>query len=440
MQYSICILGLNHKTAPIEARERFDLTGFSNRDLDLLGRESPVREMCILSTCNRIEILAVGEEPALSRLLVRNWAHCCQRDSGELEKLTYSFHGLDAVEHLFMVSSSLDSMVVGEPQILGQLKEAYKKATQEGTTGVVINRLMHKAFSVAKRVRSETRIAQNAVSISYAAVELAREIFSDLKNQRAMLIGAGEMAELAASHLLRSGLGSLVITNRTFSRAQELARSFNAAPVPFEQLSDQLTQVDIVISSTGSREAILHESEMKRILRARKYRPMFFIDIAVPRDIDPDINRQDNVYLYDIDDLGSVVEENLMKRLDEADLAHSLVSEEVRGFQAWLKSLDLTPTIKDLVQQGSDLAEKEVQKSLKGLGHREVSPEVRQAMRTLAHSVSKKLLHHPISFLKRKAEQEESSRYSISLARRMFNLDRDAPQGNQDPHSSQEEE
>ncbi|MCF8085705.1 MAG: glutamyl-tRNA reductase [Desulfohalobiaceae bacterium] len=439
MQYSICLLGLNHKTAPVETREQFALTGCSNRDLDMLGENSPVRELCILSTCNRVEILAVGEESVVRDLLLQHWAACCQQDPDRLEASSYTFRDLDAVEHLFMVASSLDSMVVGEPQILGQLKEAYKLATQEGTTGVVLNRLMHKAFSVAKRIRSETRIAQNAVSISYAAVELAKEIFADFGNKRAMLIGAGEMAELAASHLLRSGLGSLVITNRTFSRARELAHSLNATPVPFEEMSEQLTQVDIVISSTGSSRTILHAQQMKRILRTRRYKPMFFIDIAVPRDIDPDINRQDNVYLYDIDDLKGVVEENMMRRRDEADLAHAIVSDEVQGFQSWLKSLDLTPTIKDMVRQGDDIAEKELSKSLKHLDQSEVSPEVRQAMRTLAHSVSKKILHHPISFLKRKANQEDSARYSISLARRMFNLDRDAPRGSKDPHSSSED-
>jgi glutamyl-tRNA reductase len=439
MQYSICLLGLNHKTAAVETREQFALTDCSNRDLDLLGENSPVREICILSTCNRVEILAVGEESVIRDLLIRHWAACCRQDPERLEDASYTFRDLDAVEHLFMVASSLDSMVVGEPQILGQLKEAYKHATLEGTTGVVLNKLMHKAFSVAKRIRSETRIAENAVSISYAAVELAREIFAGFENKRAMLIGAGEMAELAATHLLRSGLGSLVITNRTFSRARELAHSLNATPVPFEQMTEQLVQTDIVITSTGARNAILHASEMKRILRARKYKPMFLIDIAVPRDIDPDINRLDNVYLYDIDDLKGVVEENLMKRRDEADTAHAIVSEEVQGFQHWLKSLDLTPTIKDMVRQGSDIAEKEVHKSLKHLREEEITPEVRKAMHTLAHAVSKKLLHHPISFLKRKAKQEESTRYSISLARRMFNLDRDAPRGSKDPHSSSDE-
>ena len=439
MQYGICLLGLNHKTAPVETRERFALTDCSNRDLDLLGEASPVREICILSTCNRVEILAVGEESVLRDLLLQHWAACCQQDPAALEAASYTFRDLDAVEHLFMVASSLDSMVVGEPQILGQLKEAYKQATQEGTTGVVTNKLMHKAFSVAKRIRSETRVSQNAVSISYAAVELAREIFADISTKRAMLIGAGEMAELAATHLLRSGLGTLFITNRTFSRARELAQSFDATPIPFEQLSEQLTHVDIVISSTGSRSTILNVQQVKRILRARKYRPMFFIDIAVPRDIDPDVNRQDNVYLYDIDDLKSVVEENMMKRRDEAELAHSIVGEEVQGFSAWLKSLDLTPTIKDMVRQGGDIAEKELAKSLSHLDESELTPEVRQAMRTLAHSVSKKLLHHPISFLKRKAHQEDSARYSISLARRMFNLDRDAPRGTRDPHSSSED-
>ncbi len=436
MQYSICLLGLNHKTAPVETREKFDLSATSNRELGLLYPDSPVREHIILSTCNRVEILAVGEASAIREKCLEHWAAARQEEPEELARHAYTFRNLDAVEHLFLVASSLDSMVVGEPQILGQLKEAYKQATREGTTGVLINKLMHKAFSVAKRIRSETRIAQNAVSISYAAVQLAREIFSELQSHRALLVGAGEMAELAASHLQRSGLGSLLITNRTYSRAQELAHSLKAQAVPFSQIHEQLTRVDIVISSTGARRPIIRAQEMKGIMKARKHNPMFFIDIAVPRDIDPDVNNLDNVYLYDIDDLKSVVEENLTKRRDEAELAQSIVGEEVVAFQGWLNSLDITPTIKDLVSHGRDIADKELSRSLKNLDYEEISPRVKQAMETLAHSVSRKLLHHPISFLKRKAHQEESPRYYISLVRREFNLDRDMPSDNKDPHSS----
>jgi len=426
MEQKICLVGLNHRTAPVEIREKYALDRSGNRDLPLLHSGSPLREVLVFSTCNRVEIVAAGSpEPETDRRIMTAWAEHCGRETEELARYAYVHHDLKAVEHLFKVTSSLDSMVIGEPQILGQIKEAYKKALEEGTAGVVVNRLLHKAFSVAKRIRTETRIAQSAVSISYAAVELAKDIFADLSMRRAMLIGAGEMAELAASHLLEAGIKELLVTNRTFARAKEMAGRFEAIPVPFAELFDTLSQVDIVISSTGSSRTIIQAGDMHQVLKARKFSPMFFIDIAVPRDIDPDLNRLDNVYLYDIDDLKGVVEENLNRRKEEAELAQEIVEQEVASFESWLKSLDLAPTIKDLMQQAEDLADKELRKTLKRMNPEDLTPEVRQAMETLARSVGKKLLHHPIGFLKRKAKQEDSARSSISLVRRLFNLDRD---------------
>jgi len=432
MTQQIVLVGLNHRTAPVSTREKFALTKVNNEDFKSAG-DCPVREVLILSTCNRVEILGVGDlqEKSLNHILTR-WSEICQAPKEELQKYVYCYQGLEAVGHIFTVASSLDSMVVGEPQILGQLKDAYRIAVDEGTSRVILNRLMHKAFFTAKRIRTETKIAQSAVSISYAAVELAKDIFDDLSEQRAILLGAGEMAELAASHLLNSGLKKLLITNRTYDRARELADCFEATPVPYGELYQRLAEVDIVISSTGAERTIIQAKDVLDIMKKRKYRPMFFIDIAVPRDIDPDVNSLDNVYLYDIDDLKGVIEENLIHRKEEAERAQNIVLEEVQSFRKWLSSLELNPTIIDLLQQGENVARKEIEKTLKKLGP-DVSPEVSKAVETLAISLSKKLYHHPITFLKRKANEEDSAQYFISLTRRMFDLDQENVQD--DVHS-----
>ena len=328
---------------------------------------------------------------------------------------------MDAVRHLFSVASSLDSMILGEPQILGQLKSAYRKAAACHATGVILNRLLHKAFSVAKRVRTETAVASSAVSISYAAVELAKRIFGEMQHHKAMLVGAGEMAELAATHLLQAGVDEILVANRTFSRGEELARQFNGRALPFESLASHLTEVDIIITSTGSPDPVIRARDIRGVLKARKNRPMFFIDIAVPRDIDPDVNGLDNVYLYDIDDLKEVVEENLATRRDEAQKAAEIVGEEVDIFRQWLCSLDVQPTIVDLIQHGENAAHEEVARTLKRLGH--VDDATREAIEVMALALVRKLNHDPIMFLKRGTMSQEGSAPRISLMRRIFNLD-----------------
>ena len=425
MQYTIALVGLNHRTAPVEIRERFALSETTPADLDDLQDDGSIREIMLLSTCNRVEVLAVsaqGQNPA--EQIIKAWEHACGAEPGTLAGYTYVHSDLQAVRHVFRVASSLDSMVLGEPQILGQLKDAYRLAVDHNTSRVIINRLMHKAFSVAKRIRTETAIAQSAVSISYAAVELAKEIFGDLSRRTAMLVGAGEMAELAAAHLINDGIASLLVTNRTLARAQELAQRFQGQAVPFSSLFDSLNTADIVISSTGASQTVIQARDMRQVLKKRKYRPIFFIDIAVPRDIDPDVNRLDNVYLYDIDDLKGVVEENLAQRREEAQAAEVIVEEEVLHFEEWLKSLALTPTIVDLLEHGESIAHKEIQKTLKNLGP-DVSPEVVKAIETLGASLSRKLYHFPITFLKRRSQEEDSCQYFVSLIRRMFDLDQD---------------
>ncbi len=419
----IYLIGLNHKTAPVEIRERFALEKKSNRDF-----KSPqvkgVKEVMLLSTCNRVEILCVGgEDPSLFKRLLQRWAEVCAHPDRVLQSHIYSYRDAQAVTHLFEVASSLDSMVVGEPQILGQIKEAYRRAVDEGTTGAILNRLLHRAFSVAKRIRSETRIAQSAVSVSYAAVELARHIFSDLTSKRAMLIGAGEMAELAARHLVNAGIKRLIIVNRTVERARDLARALEGEAYPFSQLFSILPSVDIIISSTGSTRPIIHKRDVQKILRSRKYTPMFFIDIAVPRDIDPDVNTLDNVYLYDIDDLKDIVQENLEKRSQEAKVAHRIIEEEVDAFYRWMKSLEVTPTIKELLSRWEEMGEKEIHRTLKKLGP-DIPPSLEEELHLLVESLIKKIAHYPITFLKKKSREEEQLKTYISLIRRIFKLDK----------------
>lgn len=428
MDKTIFLVGLNHRCAGVNVREKFALTNVADFEKSLLAA-CPLREVMALSTCNRVEILVVADSDRcagvdLPEAVLRHWAETCSGPLDTLREHTYRHSSLDAVTHLFCVAASLDSMVMGEPQILGQLKTSYRKAVETGTARVIINRLLHKSFSVAKRVRTETAIASSAVSISYAAVELAKKIFGELSGKTAMLVGAGEMAELAATHLLASGIEKLYITNRTYSRAQELAKTMHGEAILFEAMVEQLRDVDIVISSTGSPTAIIRAKDIREVLKKRRNRAMFFIDIAVPRDIDPDVNALDNVYLYDIDDLKEVVEENMSARQGEAVKARAIVDVETLAFATWLKSLALQPTITDLLGRAEDVASRELAKTLKRLG--DVDDETRAALEVLVSSVSRKLLHEPICFLKRRTREEGTAERFIDMTRRIFNLDADA--------------
>ncbi len=421
MDCDIFLVGLNHRTAGVDVRERFALANHCDEEHWALPCIGAVSESVILSTCNRVEILAAGTGDMAEQILC-NWAKARGTDVEDLRPYVYVHKNLEAVRHLFSVASSLDSMVLGEPQILGQLKTAYRKAVKSRATGVILNRLLHKAFSVAKRVRTETAVASSAVSISYAAVELAKRIFGDMREHKAMLVGAGEMAELAAMHLLQSGINEILVANRTHARGQELAKQFNGRAISFEQMPHYLLDVDIIITSTGSQEPIIRARDIRVALKARKNRPMFFIDIAVPRDIDPDVNGLDNVYLYDIDDLREVVEENLATRRDEAAKAAEIVNEEVAYFSKWLASLDMQPTIVDLIKKSQAIAEEELAKTLKRLGP--VDDSTRDALEAMASSLVRKLNHDPIMFLKHGGMSQEGNGPRISVMRRIFNLDK----------------
>jgi len=423
MNKHIILIGLNHRTAGVEVREKFALTDVENFEQGLMAH-CPVIECMALSTCNRVEIVAVARrapEREVMDSLIQYWAGVCNGSPELLVDNIYQYSGLEAVKHVFTVASSLDSMVMGEPQILGQLKDAYRAAVEKGTAKTIVNRLLHKSFSVAKRIRTETAIASSAVSISYAAVELARKIFGDLEGTKAMLVGAGEMAELAATHLLRNGVEDVIIANRTLSRAKSLATNLGGEPIQIENMPDRLHEVDIVISSTGSPVAVIKAKDVRSVLKKRKNKPMFFIDIAVPRDIDPDVNILDNVYLYDIDDLKEVVEDNMAQRQEEASKARAVVDLETETFGNWLNSLNLQPTIVDMVDKTEDVALRELAKTMKKIGA--VDEKTRRSLETLVLSVARKSLHEPICFLKRRTQEEGSAERFIDLARRMFNLD-----------------
>ena len=345
---AIVLLGVNHKTTPLAVREKLALAAGYEEPLRALRRLEALRECYLLSTCNRLEVLFTCHNVEQAQHQVLDVLFGRAIAASEVEQYVYRHVNAEAVEHLFLVAASLDSMIVGEAQILGQLKEAYRHATKAGCSGFILNKLLHKSFSVAKRVRTETRIGAHAVSISYAAVELGRKIFGELTGKKVLLVGAGEMAELAAEHLVRQGVAEIVVANRTLQRAVNLARRYNGRSVSLEEVLDQLRQVDIIISSTGAPDLILRKEDVRPVMRERRNRPLFFIDIAVPRDLDPAINDLDNVFLYDIDDLHNVVEMNKSERDKEAVRAQRIIAEEKLKFGRWLANMESTPTIVQL--------------------------------------------------------------------------------------------
>ncbi len=418
---SIVLIGLNHKTAPVEIRERLTFGGDSRAPFVLIRGLPSVKEFIFLSTCNRVEVLITTNDPGQAEREIKQiFTESNGISLADFEPCLYTYRGTEAVEHLFRVAASLDSMVVGEPQILGQIKTAYRQATEEKISGVILSRLLHRTFSVAKRVRTETGIASHAVSISFAAVELARKIFGDLKGKRTMLIGAGEMAELAAEHLISNGVTEILVANRTLERAIDLARRFNGQAVSLDEICDQLSKVDIIISSTGAQGLILRYENVKGVMRARKNRPLFLIDIAVPRDIDPRINEIDNIYLYDIDDLKGIVEQNKAERQKEALQAERIVEEETIKFAHWLTTLDITPVIVSLYQKAEQLRLREVKKTLSNIGG--LTAEQEKAIHTLTTSIVNKMLHDPITCLKRKSRRGQKDVF-LDVARQIFDLD-----------------
>jgi len=421
---SIAIVGVNHKTAPVAVREKLAFSGDCAGPLLSFVSIDGVRECCFLSTCNRVEVIFTARRTGEAARAVRDFLFANTGLAGaETEKYSYFHQGKEAVAHLYKVAASLDSMVVGEPQILGQLKQAYREALEQKTTGIVLNRLLHKSFSVAKRIRTETNIGSSAVSISFAAVQLARKIFGSLEDKAVLLVGAGEMAELAAEHLVSQGIGKVVVANRTLERATRLARRFSGTAVGLDELTSQLAEVDILISSTGATDLILRKEDVKPLMRQRMNRPLFLIDIAVPRDLDPELNDLDNVYLYDIDDLKNVVDLNKAGREKEAVRAEGIVAEEVIKFGQWLEGMEIAPTITAMRQKANAIRQAEVARTLATL--KSLSEEERRSVEMLANAIVNKLLHEPTVFLKNSASHGDAQA-RLDFVRRLFGLDNDS--------------
>lgn len=417
----LVLLGVNHKTTPVEVREKMALSSGYEEPLKLLKSVAGIKEYYLLSTCNRVELLLTGQlsQDQLDKILYLLFGAKLSAD--QCREYLYLYENEEAVRHIFQVSASLDSMVVGEAQILGQLKEAYRWATKLGCTGPLLNRLLHKSFSVAKRVRTETGIGSAAVSISYAAVQLARKIFGNLQGKRVLLIGAGEMAELAAEHLVGHGVEDVVVVNRTLARAVDLAKCFNGRAASLEELFQQLEQVDIIISSTGASDLVVLKDDVKQLMRSRRNRPLFFIDIAVPRDLDPALNELENVFLYDIDDLSNVVEMNKSARDKEAVKASRITDEETLKFSRWFEGLAMKPTIAALKQKVDTIAQDELERTLGKLDN--ISDKERKALEKMISSMSSKLLHDPLLYLKSDAcGSRNDSDKKIDLVRNIFGL------------------
>jgi glutamyl-tRNA reductase len=421
VERTIVLVGLNHRTAPVEVRER---VAFSD------GRLAPalrglvaldgVAEAVIVSTCNRVEVIACGADPerlgaALPEFLAREHGLSTEALNDHL----YSHVGRDAVRRLFRVGASLDSMVVGEPQILGQLKEQYSAAAAAGASGQILHRCFHRCFSVGKRVRRETGIAEKAVSVASAAVELARGIFDRFADKTAMLMGAGAMGELTIRHLTAQGVGSVLVSNRTFERAIELARGLGAMPVPWDRLQRTLPLADLVVGAASGDDFLLGPAAVEEAMRERRWRPMFLIDLAVPRAIDPAVNALDGVYLYDIDDLEGVIADNRGARARAAVQAETIIEGEVEAFWAWFESLDVVPTIVALREKLDAIRVRELERTLAALGP--TDPQQRQAIERLTVAIVNKILHAPVTALRRH-QADRTEAFYVEAARRLFRL------------------
>lgn len=415
-----CLIGVNHKTAPITLREKLAISDSQLPEALLhLSRFPGVEEAMLLSTCNRVEALVRTSAPDTH--VKGFFAQQFGITNDELRTNLYEHRGPDAIRHLFRVASSLDSLVIGEPQVLGQVKDAYAVARRIGTINARMDALLNRCFAVAKRVRSETQIGSSAVSIASVAVDLAKKIFGTLEGRTVYLVGAGEMSELAAKHLVANGAGAIFVANRSHSRAADLAAQFNGKAMLFEELYETASSADIVITSTGAPHAIFRREHGELFLQKRNNRPMFFIDIAVPRDVAPELNELDGIFVYDIDDLQQVVASHAADRKREADRAERIIEEEVHRFDERTQTLEVVPTIISLQEHLETIRQAEINKLRGRLGR--LSPQQELAVESLSRGIINKILHAPIMELKSAAKDKQSTTL-IELVRRMFQLDR----------------
>lgn len=409
------VTGLNHKTAPVELRERL---AFAKESLPDATREllsSPgVHEAMILSTCNRVELLVShnGTDPNLPRFLAEHFA----LDRTVLEPHLYRYQDEEAIRHMFRVASSLDSMVVGEAQILGQVKQSWSVARELGAIRGPLDKLLQGAFTAAKRVRSETEIGSSSVSIASVAVDLARRIFGSLDGKKILIVGAGKMSELAARHLMEHGADSILVANRTYDRAIRLAEQFLGQAIRFEDLHSRAHEADIIITSTGSSQHIFAMEQAQQILHRRKNRPVFLIDIAVPRDVDPQINRLEGIFLYDIDDLQSVATSNLVDRGREAERAEAIILEETERFRRRIRTLDIAPAIVEVQGTAEELRQAELHRQQRVL--QSLTPEQQEAVESLTRGLMNKFLHLPLQAMKTAAREGDAA--ALETIRAMF--------------------
>ena len=420
---ALFVAGLNHRTAPIALREQLaveeDKLREVIRDVQATGA---AREAVLISTCNRVEVYAVADAPGEARAIV--FRRLCQHrgvDPAAIEALVYTHLEEDAVRHAFRVAASLDSMMVGEPQILGQVKDAFALAQACETVGPTLHTLFSQAFAVAKKVRTETDIARHAVSVSFAAVELAKKIFAGLTGRAVLLVGAGKMSELAARHLVDQGAFPIYVANRTWPRAQDLARALSGTAVPFAELDVALGSVDIVVTSTGAPEPVIRRDLVQRVMHGRRGRPLFFIDIAVPRDVEETVQTLVDVYCYDIDDLKQVVDANLRERAREAQRAEALVDREVAKFAARLRDVEVIPTIVSLRERLEGIRLAELRRALARVP--EASAETREVMEALSSGIVNKILHAPVTKL-RESSRAGAGRSWTALVQELFGLGR----------------
>ena len=417
----VVVTGISHKTASLELRERLALDeGGALRVARELLDGGAACEALALSTCNRTELYLYGRDSLAARqAAVERLAHHAGVPVSELESSLYSYSGDGAIAHLFRVASSLDSMVIGEAQIVAQVKAAFQQACEGGCTSVVFNRLFRHALEVGKRVRTETAIGERPVSVSSAAVELALQVFGKFRDHTVLIVGAGDTSELTATHLKAHGIESILVTNRTFAAAEELAHRVGGRAVPFEDLEEHVALADIVISSTSAPHYVITRERVERALKHRRHRPIFFIDIAVPRDLDPEIDRVRNAYLYDIDDLQHVVEQNRGERAKEAHRAERIIDEELRSVNDWLRSLEVVPTIATLRETVEQIRRAEIARLSGKLG--DLTDEQRAQVDMLTASIVNKILHVPTVKMKEVAGSQECYVY-VDVVRTLFDL------------------
>ncbi len=428
MSDELFAVGLNHKTAPVELREQLATTSETvGQALPAMVQELGLREVMVVSTCNRVEIYAVGGQWSRAAGRVLDFLARRHRVEGErLRNHAFIRGHAEAARHIFRVAASLESMVVGEPQILGQVKDAFDLARRTGTVGSVLDRCLTMAFKGAKRVRTETEIARGAASVPSVAVDLARSIFGDLRGCGALLVGAGEMAQQSGVYLKAAGVTEIAVVNRSQARGEALVRELGGRYANWDQLEHELRRADIVISSTGASQPVIDRPLMKGVMRARRGAPVFLVDIAVPRDVDPAVTRLGQVFLYNIDDLQGIVHDNMRTRVAEAERAAGLVEEEVAGFVAWHRSRAIGPLIRELQQHAKAIAAAELERASGKLA--KLDKAERKAVEKVIHGVVKKLLHRPMTQLRAASSSEQRTSYDLAEACEvLFELRRAAP-------------